>query len=49
MGWSVITTWEKMSPEIYDSRKVGRRKFSSTLWKDFEYLYEEINKIQSTT
>ena len=49
MGWSVITTWEKMSPEIYESRKAGRRKFSSSLWKDFEYLYNEINKIQSTT
>jgi hypothetical protein len=46
IGNSTIIFWEKMSPEIIESREKTQRRFSSTLWNDFEYLYEEILKFR---
>ena len=47
LGHSVVLTWEKMSPELIESRKSGTGKFSPILWKDFEFLYNEISKRRS--
>ena len=47
LGQAVVISWEKMSPEIIESRKVGTGKFSPILWKEFEFLYNEICKRRS--
>jgi hypothetical protein len=49
LGDSIITSWEKMGPEIIESRSKSGKRFSPTLWKDFEYLYNEIIKMERET
>lgn len=42
---SIKITWETMSPEILESRLTGNPQ----LWSDFEFLYNEIVKMEKLT
>ena len=42
LGSVIIQAWEKMGPVFLESRKINNTK----LWNEFEYLYNEIKKLE---